>query len=53
MYVWIWRHLPGPLAAKLAETLFLLLVVVALLMFVIFPFLDAHLPITQVTVGGK
>jgi hypothetical protein len=53
MYVWMWRHLPGPLPAKLAQTLFLLAAVVAVLLFVVFPFLDAHLPITQVTVGGK
>jgi hypothetical protein len=53
MYVWIWRHLPGPITAKLGQTLILLVLVVALLLFVIFPFLDAHLPITQVTVGGK
>ena len=52
MYTWIWRHLPGPLALKLGEVLVLLVAVSALLLFVIFPWLDAHLPISQVTVGG-
>jgi hypothetical protein len=53
MYTWIWRHLPGPLALKLGQVLFLVLAVCALLLFVIFPYLDAHLPISQVTVGGS
>ena len=52
MYVWIWRHLPGTLAVKLLEVLILLLAVVALLMFVIFPWIEPHLPINQVTVRG-
>ena len=51
MYVWIWRHLPGPLAVKLGQTLVLLLAVVALLLFVVFPWIEPHLPISQVTVG--
>ena len=50
MYVWIWRHLPGNLAFKLVGVLILLLAVVALLMFVIFPWIEPHLPINQVTV---
>ena len=32
MYAWIWRHLPGPTAAKVVEALVLVLGVVALLM---------------------
>ena len=50
MYTWIWRHLPGPLAIKLVQTLLLLLAVTALLLFVIFPWIEPHLPINQVTV---
>jgi hypothetical protein len=50
MYVWIWRHLPGHAALKLLEVLILLLAVVALLFFVIFPWVEPHLPINQVTV---
>jgi hypothetical protein len=56
MYVWIWRRLPGNLTLKLAGLLVLLLAITALLMFVIFPWLDPHLPINQVTVprrGGQ
>jgi hypothetical protein len=53
MYVWIWRHLPGPMAVRLAQVLVLLLVVVALLLFVIFPWIEPHLPINQVTVPGE
>jgi len=52
MYVWIWRHLPGPLTAKLAQVLVLVLAVCALLLFVIFPWIEPHLPISQVTVGN-
>jgi hypothetical protein len=52
MYVWIWRHLPGPLAAKLGQTLLLVALVAALLLFVIFPWIEPHLPINQVTVPG-
>jgi hypothetical protein len=44
MYVWIWRHLPGPTPARVAESLLLFLVVVALLFFVIFPWLEPYLP---------
>jgi hypothetical protein len=53
MYVWIWRHLPGPLAARLAQVLALVLVVAAVLLFVIFPWIEPHLPINQVTVPNK
>jgi hypothetical protein len=53
MYLWIWRRLPGNLAVKLAETLVLLLLIVALLMFVVFPWVEPHLPINQVTVPGQ
>ena len=53
MYVWIWRRLPGNLAIKLIELLVLFLAVVALLMFVIFPWIEPHLPINQVTVDHK
>jgi hypothetical protein len=52
MYVWIWRHLPGALALKLLQTLLLLAAVCALLMFVIFPWIEPHLPISQVTVNN-
>jgi len=44
MYVWIWRHLPGPTAVRIVESLVLLLLVVALLFFVVFPWLEPYLP---------
>ena len=53
MYVWIWRHLPGPLAAKLGQALVLLVAVSTLLLFVVFPWIEPHLPISQVTVPGQ
>ena len=53
MYVWIWRHLPGPLSIRLVQVLFLIAAVSALLLFVIFPWIEPHLPISQVTVSGK
>lgn len=51
MYVWIWRHLPGHLALKLLQVLLLVAGVCALLLFVIFPWIEPYLPINQVTVG--
>jgi hypothetical protein len=53
MYVWIWRHLPGPLALKISQVLVLVLAVSMLLLFVIFPWIEPHLPISQVTVPGQ
>src|SRR3712207_1448605 len=50
VYGWIWRLLPGPRPAKAAGALVLLLAVVALLFFVVFPAVEPHLPTTQVTV---
>lgn len=52
MYPWIWHHLPGPLAARLAEALVLILGVVGLLLFVIFPAVSPHLPFNHVTVDA-
>jgi hypothetical protein len=53
MYVWIWRHLPGPLAVKLLQVLVLISLVSLLLLFVVFPWIEPHLPINQVTVPQK
>jgi hypothetical protein len=51
MYAWIWRHLPGPIAARIGLSLGLFLVVVALLFFVVFPWLEPYLPFDRVTTG--
>jgi hypothetical protein len=50
MYVWIWRHLPGPLVVRLLQVLLLVAAVVALLMLYAFPWVEAQLPYSDVTV---
>lgn len=50
MYGWIWRHLPGPLVLRLASALVLVLGVVALLFFVVFPWAEPLLPFNDVAV---
>lgn len=49
MYGWIWRHLPGPLALRVLQALVLVAGVVALLMFVVFPWAEPKLPFNNVT----
>ncbi len=50
MYTWIWRHLPGSTATKAAQALVLVLAVCALLLFVVFPWVEPKLPFNDVTV---
>ena len=50
MYVWIWRHLPGNTWVRALLSLVLLLAVVALLFFVVFPWVEPKLPFNDVTV---
>jgi hypothetical protein len=50
MYGWIWRRLPGGTASKAAIALVLVLAVVALLLFVVFPWGEPRLPFNDVTV---
>ncbi len=50
MYTWIWRHLPGGTAGKTLQSLLLALVVCALLLFAVFPWVEPMLPFTDVTV---
>jgi hypothetical protein len=50
VYTWIWRHLPGGLAAKSASALVLFLGVSALLLFVVFPKVGPLLPFSGVTI---
>jgi hypothetical protein len=52
MYGWIWRHLPGGTATRAVLALVLALAVCALLLFVVFPWAEPHLPFNEVTVGG-
>jgi hypothetical protein len=53
MYVWIWRHLLGHWALKVLQSLVLVLAVCALLLFVVFPWIEPHLWFTHVTVGQQ
>lgn len=50
MYGWIWRHLPGPLAVRVLAALVLVAGAVALLFFVVFPWLEPMLPFNDVSV---
>jgi len=50
MYGWIWRHLPGPLVLRIVTALVLVAGVVALLFFVVFPWLEPLLPFNDVSV---
>ena len=51
MYTWIWRKLPGGVPGKIFGSTILILLVVALLFFVVFPWLDPRLPFNHVTVS--
>jgi hypothetical protein len=51
MYRWIWRKLPGPIAAKLLGVLLLLVAVVVVLFLVVFPWVGPRLPSDHVTVN--
>ena len=50
MYGWIWRHLPGGTASKALISLLLVLAVCALLLFVVFPWVEPRLPWNDVTI---
>jgi hypothetical protein len=52
LYSWIWRHLPGGTWSKALLALLLVLAVVALLLFVVFPWAEPHLPFNDVTVNS-
>lgn len=51
MYAWIWRRLPGSTAVRVLEALLLIVAVVALLLFVVFPWIEPQLPFNDVTTG--
>jgi len=50
MYGWIWRRLPGGTTSKTLLALVLALGICALLLFVVFPWAEPHLPFNAVTV---
>jgi hypothetical protein len=51
MYSWIWRTLPGGLPGKLLGSVILIGIVVALLLFVVFPWVEPRLPLNDVTIN--
>ncbi|HVQ91416.1 MAG TPA: hypothetical protein VMU51_10310 [Mycobacteriales bacterium] len=51
MYTWIWHKLPGSLMLKVIQSALLIGIVVALLLFVIFPWVEPRLPFNEVTVN--
>lgn len=52
MYVWIWRHLPGGMAVRVLQVVLLLAAVSALLLFVVFPWIEPKLPANPITGPG-
>jgi hypothetical protein len=50
VYSWLWRIFPGGVVGKFLCSLVLLAAVVALLWFVVFPWIDPLLPFNDVTV---
>ena len=52
MYGWIWRTLPGGVPGKLAGSLVLVVLTVALLFVYVFPAVEPLLPLGDVTVDG-
>jgi hypothetical protein len=50
MYAWLWRHLPGAVPLRIAQCLLLLAGIIAVLLFVIFPAIEPHLPFGDVTI---
>jgi len=50
VYAWIWRHLPGPVFAKLLISLTLIAAIVLSLFIWVFPWIEPQLPFNDVTV---
>ena len=51
MYSWIWRHLPGGTVSRALISVVLVLGLCALLLFVVFPWVEPQLPFNDVTVA--
>ena len=49
MYGWIWRQLPGGTALRVLQALVLVVLVSALLLFVVFPYVEPRLPANPLT----
>jgi hypothetical protein len=53
MYTWLWRHLPGAVWLRALLCALLAALVVAVLFFVVFPWLDGVLGINEVTIDSQ
>lgn len=53
MYVWIWQHLPGGCATKCGLSGLMILITIAILLFVVFPYAEPRLPFNDVTINPK
>jgi hypothetical protein len=51
MYGWIWRHLPGSIVVKAIQAILLVFAMIALLMLVVFPWIEPIMPFTMVTMN--
>lgn len=51
MYGLVWRRLPGPLAVRIVTAVLVALAVLALLWFVVFPFVDSRYTYSPGTIG--
>jgi hypothetical protein len=49
VYGWIWRQLPGNTGLRVLQALLLIALVSALLLFVVFPYLEPRLPANPLT----
>jgi hypothetical protein len=52
MYGWLWHRIPGGVAGKIGGCATLLIGVLALLFFVVFPLVEPRLPWNDVTVNS-
>lgn len=53
MYVWIWHRLPGGVSLKALQVFVIVAAVSALLLFVVFPYVEPHLPFNKASVGNS
>ena len=53
MYGWLWRRLPGPWPVRALEALGLAFAVCALLIVVVFPWVEPKLPFSDNVVDGS
>ena len=52
MYGWLWHRLPGSVLARAAAMTLIVVAVMAVLWFGVFPWASIHLPVDASGVGG-